>query len=101
MLSKRWLFGVGLAIVALTHLTTVVQALPPPQDQPEEVIRTEVILEARSPVDGKLISAAEYAELQAQYEQQNREIGVVPPKFRQLISLLRLLKVLRTIFPFL
>lgn len=76
-------------------------ALPPPEDQPEEVLRTEVILDARSPRDGKPMSAAEYAELQAQMEEQARQIGTVPPRLRELIGLLRLRKALRTILPFL
>lgn len=76
-------------------------ALPPAEDQPEEVLRTEIILEARSPIDGKPLTAAEYAELQAQIEAENRQIGTVPPRLRELITLLRIRKVLRTILPFL
>lgn len=76
-------------------------ALPPPEDRPEEVLRTELILEARSPIDGKPLTAAEYAELQAQMEAEAREAGTVPPRWRQLITLLRIRKVLRTILPFL
>jgi hypothetical protein len=75
-------------------------ALPPPEDQPEEVLRTEIILEARSPTNGKLITAAEYAEMQAQIEAQNRSIGAVSPQIRRLIGLLRLRKALRIFFPF-
>ncbi len=74
-------------------------ALPPPEDIPEEILRTEIILEARSPVDGRLLSAAEYAQLQAQlaqspYPQQlNSEV-------RQLIFLLQIRKLFKTITPF-
>jgi hypothetical protein len=81
-------------------LALPVLALPPPADQPEEVLRTEIILEARSPIDGQLMTAAEYAELQAQIEARNQEIGYVPPQIRRLVGLLRLRKALRTIFPF-
>jgi hypothetical protein len=86
--------------VILSH-TAISLALPPPEDQPEEVLRTEVILEARSPQDGQPMSAAEYAELQAQLEEQARQVGTVPPRLRELIGLLRLRKALRTILPFL
>jgi len=87
--------------ILLTELTTApALALPPPEDQPEEVLRTEIILEARSPIDGNLVTAAEYAELQAKMEAQNEEIGIVSPQIRRLVGLLRLRKVLRTIFPF-
>jgi hypothetical protein len=74
-------------------------ALPPPEDIPEEIMRTEIILEARSPVDGQPLSAAEYAQLQAQlaqspYPQQlNSEI-------RQLIFLLEIRKLFKTVTPF-
>lgn len=76
-------------------------ALPPPEDQPEEILRTEIILEARSPIDGEPLTAAEYAELQAQMEAEAQETGYVPPQIRRLITLLRIRKVLRTILPFL
>ncbi len=75
-------------------------ALPPPEDQPEERLRTEIILEARSPMDGEPLTAAEYAELEAQLEAESRNIGIVPPDVRRIIGLLRLRKALRTILPF-
>ncbi len=96
---KRYLACCSL-ILWFVSATLPALALPPPEDQPEEVLRTEIILEARSPIDGKLITAAEYAELQAQIEARNAEIGYVPPQIRRLVGLLRLRKVLRTIFPF-
>ncbi len=39
-------------------------ALPPPEDLPEEILRTEIITEARSPIDGQPITPAEYIQLQ-------------------------------------
>lgn len=75
-------------------------AVPPPEDEPEERLRTEIILEARSPIDGQPLTAAEYAELEAQLEAESRNIGTVPPDIRRLIGLLRLRKALRTILPF-
>ncbi len=73
-------------------------ALPPPEDVPEEVLRTEIILEGRSPLDGQPLTAAEYAELQAQLQ----EPGFAPPinpKVRELLFLLRLRGFLNTILP--
>lgn len=64
--------------LALTSLTICIvakfavesaEALPPPEDIPEEILRTEIILEGRSPLDGKPLSAAEYAELEARLAQ--------------------------------
>jgi hypothetical protein len=73
--------------------------LPPPQDIPEEVLRTEIITEARSPIDGKPLTAAEYAQLQAQLTE-----GTNPPfvnsEFQQLIFLLRLRQMLLKLSPF-
>ncbi|NET51390.1 MAG: hypothetical protein F6K09_22505, partial [Merismopedia sp. SIO2A8] len=46
-------------------------SLPQPEDLPEEVLRTEIITEARSPIDGKPLTAAEYAQLQAQLAQRS------------------------------
>jgi hypothetical protein len=74
-------------------------ALPPPEDTPEEILRTKIIIEARSPIDGKSLTAAEYIQLQAQLQQ------VPPPKLdpkiREQIFLLRLRKTLLQFFPFL
>ena len=45
------------------------KALPPAEDIPEEVLRTEIILEGRSPINGKPLSAAEYEQLQAELQE--------------------------------
>jgi len=70
-----------------------------PADIPEEVARTEIILEARSPIDGTPLTAAEYAELLAEIEARD-----YPPELssdlQQLIFLLRLRKLVRTFTPF-
>lgn len=78
----------------------VVHALPPVQDKPEEVLRAEIITGARSPIDGKPITATEYAQLQT-------ELATAPPERIELsrkivknVNLLRLRKFLKTIFPF-
>jgi len=76
-------------------------ALPPEEDIPEEILRTEIIIAARSPLDGKPISAADYAKLEV-------ELQTIPPEsmpkvareVRQIINLLRLRKFIKTFFPF-
>ncbi|MGB6297425.1 MAG: hypothetical protein WBF90_14750 [Rivularia sp. (in: cyanobacteria)] len=78
---------------------TLVTASPPSIDIPEEILRTEVILEARSPIDGKPLSAAEYAQLQAQIKTRPYP-PKLSPKVRETVFLLRLLKILKTLFPF-
>lgn len=79
---------------------SIVLALPPPEDIPEEVLRTEIITQARSPIDGKQLTAAEYAELQAQL--QDRQVTPpLSPQVRETVKLLRLRRIIRTLIPFL
>ncbi len=100
--SKSYL---SLAILLFLSNTVVMivlpaVALPPPEDIPEEVLRTEIILGARSPIDGKPLSAADYAALKAEW-------AVVPPQplqvsrgVRKTINLIKLRKFLKTFAPF-
>lgn len=81
------------------HWGNVVMALPPAQDTPEEILRTEIIIDARSPIDGKPLTAGEYAQLQEQLQ-------ISPPpklssNIRQTIFLTRMRKLLLQFFPFL
>ena len=94
---------IATASLFATSLTAAIApafALPPASDLPEEVQRTEIITEARSPIDGKPLSAAEYAELEAHLQE-----SPYPPeislKYRKLITLLRLRRAIRSVFPFL
>ncbi|BAY82281.1 hypothetical protein NIES267_17600 [Calothrix parasitica NIES-267] len=80
------------------HETPVV-AFPPEEDISEEILRTEIILEARSPIDGKPVSVAEYAQLQAQLKTRPYP-PILSPKVRETVFLLRLVKILKTLFPF-
>jgi hypothetical protein len=96
-------FVLSLMIVTVvglgSHLGTAVKALPPPEDIPEEILRTEIITEARSPIDGKPLTAAQYAQLQEQLQ------ASPPPKLnsnlRQTVYLIRLRKTFLQLFPFL
>ncbi|PLZ04954.1 hypothetical protein [Fischerella thermalis] len=94
------LTAISSIVVSITNYQgAIVAALPPAEDIPEEILRTEIILAARSPIDGKPLSAADYAQLQAQLQQ------APPPKLssniRDNIFLLRLRKALLQLFPFL
>ena len=93
-----WNTSVGIVIGLMTVGVKCAVSLPP-EEIPEEVWRTEIITEARSPVDGKPITAAEYAELQAQL--QRRTAPQLNPKVEGTIILLRLRRVIRTLLPFL
>jgi hypothetical protein len=74
-------------------------ALPPPAETPEEVLRTEIILEARSPLTGEPLTAAEYAQLQETLAE--NPTPLVASEIRELILLLQLRRVFRPILPFL
>ncbi|MGF1542227.1 MAG: hypothetical protein ACFCU5_17585 [Pleurocapsa sp.] len=75
-------------------------ALPPPTDTPEEILRTEIILNGRSPVTGEPLTASEYAELQTDLAQRK-----FPPQLnsdiQHLIFLLRIRKLFKTFIPLL
>ena len=80
-------------------LAQTISALPPPEDIPEEILRTEIILEGRSPIDNRPLSAAEYAQEQEKIAQSPND-PELDPKVRELIFLLRLRKLIKTITPF-
>ena len=78
-------------------------ALAPPEPEvPEEVLRTEIYVDGRSPVDGRLLSAGEYAALQ-EFLADDSRLGewVVNPELRHLVELLRLRRTLKQVAPFL
>ena len=92
--------GVGIVTGLMPVLTQPALALPPPADVPEEVLRTEVITGGRSPIDGKPLTAAEYAQIQTQIRSLPAGIGVTSDT-KQLIFLLRIRKLIRSFAPFL
>ncbi len=75
-------------------------ALPSEAEVPEEVLRGEITVGARSPFDGAPLTAREYAELQVEIERSNEVEAVAPEKLRNLVGLLRLRKFIKTVLPF-
>jgi len=71
-------------------------------DIPEEVLRAEIYTDARSPIDGKLLTAAEYVELMENLRSLDRipPEDLVSPQIQEVINLLKLRKFLRQIVPF-
>ena len=63
---------VGLYIMSGCQIVSPVHAsnVSPDLDLPEEVLRAEIITEARSPIDGKALSTTEFAELVVTTKQQ-------------------------------
>lgn len=91
------LLGTGVAFWGTLHSPGF--TLPPADEIPEEVLRTQVITEARSPIDGKPLSAAEYAQLQEQLQEVN-DAQTVDSDLAQLIFLLQIRRVVKPILPF-
>lgn len=75
------------------------KGLPPPEEIPEEILRTEIIREARSPLTGEPLTTAEYAALQAELADKN-DAGTITSDVRQLIFLLQLRRGVRPLVPF-
>lgn len=74
------------------------EALPPPEDTPEEILRAEIILEARSPLNGEPLTAAEYATLEAALAE-SPYAPSLDSELQHLIFLLRIRRMLRTVVP--
>ena len=88
--------AMGLAMLPVGIPAT---ALPPPEDIPEEVLRTQIILEGRSPQSGELLSAEAYAEQDAATAAVLDTPGTLPAQVQQLVMILRIRKALRTVIP--
>lgn len=92
------LLGVMSSLAVALPVIAPVSALPPPEDTPEEILRTEIILEARSPVDGKPLTASEYVELQEDLAEPEHP-PTLNAETQHLIFLIQIRKVLNIISP--
>lgn len=72
--------------------------VPPPEDVPEAILRTEIILDGRSPLDGQPLDPRAYDRLQHQLRQ-----STYPPRVsddvQHVIFLLQLRKFVKTVVP--
>lgn len=92
-------FSLALSSLAIATFTlSPAFALPPPEDIPEEVLRTEIATEARSLLNGEPLTATEYAELRDRLQQRG-----YPPEIasnlRELIFLLQIRRLINTVSP--
>lgn len=93
------MFALLAATPTLAQELIGVHGLPPVEDIPEEILRTEIILDARSPVDGEPLTASEYVELQQELAEPEYA-PTLNSETRQLIFLLQIRKVLNIVSPF-
>ncbi|MEO1403018.1 MAG: hypothetical protein AAFV72_17460 [Cyanobacteria bacterium J06635_1] len=93
------LAGWLLLTIGMTGQASAQIQLPPEEDIPEEILRTEIIFEARSPLDGAPISPEAYAELEAQL-QAPPETTTIRSDIRSIILLLQVRRAIKPILPF-
>ncbi|MBF2029268.1 MAG: hypothetical protein IGS48_21325 [Oscillatoriales cyanobacterium C42_A2020_001] len=89
-----------LSPIALLPSVGMALALPPAEDMPEEVLRTQIILDARSPIDGKPMTPAEYAVLQTKQQSTYQPASELPSQVKGVVGLLKLRKFVKTFLPF-
>jgi hypothetical protein len=70
-----------------------------PEEIPEEVLRSEILLDGRSNFTGERLSATEYAEMQSDIEKTNAVEPQVASKLRNLVGLVKLRKFIKTVLP--
>lgn len=103
--SQKYLTSIGLSasilVMSMESAIDSAQGLPPPEDTPEEVLRTEIITKGRSSIDGTALTAAEYAELQARLRSTAAVKPDIAPQIQTKIILLRVRKLIRSVVPFL
>lgn len=87
-----------LALLCLTPQAA--WALPPAEDIPEEVLRSQIITGARSTIDGTSLTPAEHEAVQAYLQSLDQPQPQVSRKVRRIINLLKLRKFIKTVLPF-
>jgi hypothetical protein len=103
-MKKRAVLISSLLVVLAAPLAgqTIAQtvALPPATETPEEVLQTEVITSARSPIDNRPLTATQYAELKTDIDRTNQVQPQLSSKLRNTVALLKLRKFIKTVLPF-
>ncbi len=68
-------------------------------DLPEEVLRSEILLDGRSPFDGKRLTATQHAELQQEIEKANEVEPQIALKIRRLVGMIKFRKFIKRVLP--
>lgn len=93
------IFGLLTLTIGLMPVSVRAVEVEGRDDVPEEVLRSEILLDGRSPFTGERLSATEYAELQSEIEKANAVEPQVAPKLRNLVGLVKLRKFIKTVLP--
>jgi hypothetical protein len=100
-MPKIIIYLLWMSICGQISLPVGAETVTAERDIPEEVLRAEIITEGRSPVDGRALSATEFAELVVESKQQldlaSAELGTGSSKIKETLFLLRLRSFLRSV----
>ena len=96
-----WTIRLPAIAVVLTSIIPMANAHAAPKGEPipEKVLSQGLALEFRSPLDGRLLTATEYADLQAEIDRLNEVAPQVSPKIRRLVGLLKFRKFIKRVLP--
>ncbi|MDX2272047.1 MAG: hypothetical protein NW237_08875 [Cyanobacteriota bacterium] len=100
LLPIRLFIVLGIGLVGIVA-SLAADALPEPEDIPEEILRIQPSLAARSPIDNQPLTPSQYQQLQQDLRERPSAEPEVAPEVKRLIFLLKLRKAYRSIFPFL
>lgn len=98
---QLWTIRLPAIVVILTSLmpTSSAYATPEGEKMPDPVSPPALVLDLRSPLDGRLLTATEYADLQAEIDRLNEVPPQVSPKIRRLVGLLKFRKFIKRVLP--
>ena len=96
-----WAIRLPAIAVVLTAVIPMAStyAAPKGENIPEKASSQGLALEFRSPLDGRLLTATEYAELKAEIDRLNEVPPQVSPKIRRLVGLLTFRKLIKQLLP--
>lgn len=106
-MSKSWVKRIYRGAIRLPTIALVLTSLLPTSSAhaaggekiPEKPSSQAIGLELRSPLDGRLLTATEYADLQAEIDRLNEVPPQVSPKIRRLVGLLKFRKFIKRVLP--
>ena len=98
---QLWTIRLPAIVVILTSLmpTSSAYATPEGEKMPDPVSPPALVLDLRSSLDGRLLTATEYADLQAEIDRLNEVPPQVSPKIRRLVGLLKFRKFIKRVLP--